>query len=317
MIYVSETKNSKLRKYKTGLQKTVYQKGGRMKQSYIKYIIALLLFGSNGIVASFISMDSYEIVLSRTMLGSLLLLAIFLISKGKFTFYKFKKQSLCLAISGIAMGASWMLLYEAYARIGVSIASLLYYCGPVIVMVLSPLIFKEKLTAYKILGFVTVLFGVFFVNGNTFNGNGDTFGLLFGLLSAVMYSLMVIFNKKATSITGLENATLQLSASFTTVAAFVGCKQGFAMEILPTSIPPIVILGLLNTGIGCYFYFSSIGNLPVQSVAICGYLEPLSAVLFSVFLLKETMLPMQIIGAVLILGGAIFGELFNVTPKSN
>ncbi len=75
-----------------------------MKQSYIKYIIALLLFGSNGIVASFISMDSYEIVFSRTMLGSLLLLTIFLAGKGKFTFYKYKKQFLCLAVSGVAMG---------------------------------------------------------------------------------------------------------------------------------------------------------------------------------------------------------------------
>ena len=51
------------------------------------------------------------------------------------------------------MGASWMFLYEAYQQIGVSLASLLYYCGPVIVMVLSPLIFKEKLTAPKAVGF--------------------------------------------------------------------------------------------------------------------------------------------------------------------
>lgn len=96
------------------------------------------------------------------------------------------------------MGASWMLLYEAYARIGVGIASLLYYCGPVIVMVLSPLIFKEKLSAYKVFGFLAVLIGVFLVNGNPFNGNTDMPGMLCGLLSAVMYSLMVMFNKKAT-----------------------------------------------------------------------------------------------------------------------
>ena len=68
------------------------------------------------------------------------------------------------------------------------------------------------------------------------------------------------------------------------------------------------MLGLLNTGIGCYFYFSSIGKLPVQSVAVCGYLEPLSAVAFSVLLLHENLLPVQLIGAVLIIGGAVFSE---------
>ena len=80
------------------------------------------------------------------------------------------------------------------------------------------------------------------------------------------------------------------------------------VNIPQSSILPILILGLVNTGIGCYFYFSSIGNLPVQTVAIIGYLEPFSAVLFSVLFLRETMLPMQVIGAVMILAGAVFGE---------
>ena len=119
---------------------------------------------------------------------------------------------------------------------------------------------------------------------------------------------MVMFNKKANDITGLENSMLQLFVAFLTVAIFVGIKQGYRMEIDTQSIIPILVLGLLNTGIGCYFYFSSIGKLPVQTVAICGYLEPLSAVLFSVIFLKETMLPIQIIGAVLIIGGAMLGE---------
>lgn len=209
----------------------------------------------------------------------------------------------------MAMGASWMFLYEAYARIGVSISSLLYYCGPVIVMILSPFIFKEKLTVPKIVCFVSVLFGVFMVNGNFSGSSSDTFGIVCGLLSAMTYSLMVIFNKKAENITGLENSVLQLIIAFLTVSLFVGLKQGYAMKISFPSIVPILVLGLLNTGIGCYLYFSSIGKLSVQTVAICGYLEPLSAVLFSVIFLKEKMSVFQIIGAVLILGGAVLGEL--------
>lgn len=288
-----------------------------MKRSYIKYILGLLLFGSNGIVASYIALNSYEIVLLRTLLGSLLLLFLFFIKKGKFTFYQKKKQFAWLAISGIAMGASWIFLYEAYARIGVSIASLLYYCGPVIVMILSPILFHEKLTVPKITGFLTVLCGVFLVNGTDSHKIIDSFGSICGVMSAVMYSFMVIFNKKAKKITGLENAVLQLLISFLTVAAFVGIKQGFAIHIPPSGIFPILVLGLLNTGIGCYFYFSSISSLPVQTVAICGYLEPLSAVLFSVLFLKESLLPVQVVGAVMIFGGAVIGECVKITRKTN
>ena len=280
-----------------------------MKASYLKYIFALLLFGSNGIVASMIHLSSYEIVLLRTLIGSLLLIAIFFIAREKLTFYKYKTQSIFLAVSGIAMGTSWIFLYEAYDEIGVSLASLAYYCGPVIVMILSPFLFGEKLTRIKVCSFLVVLVGIFLVNGTAFENGVSVWGLACGLLSAVCYSLMVMFNKKANDITGLENSMLQLFVAFLTVAIFVGIKQGYRMEIDTQSIIPILVLGLLNTGIGCYFYFSSIGKLPVQTVAICGYLEPLSAVVFSVIFLKETMLPIQIIGAVLIIGGAILGEI--------
>ncbi len=277
--------------------------------AFFKYLFALLLFGSNGIVASFIELSSLQIVLLRTFIGSILLIALFFITGGKLTFYKHKKQSVFLTVSGIAMGASWMFLYEAYARIGVSIASLLYYCGPVMVIALSPLLFKEKITAKKVVGFLAVIVGVVLINTNSFNGKGDVFGIICGLLSAVMYAFMVICNKKAKNITGLENSTLQLTIAFLTVAVFVAFEQGYSMQIPTSSILPIFILGLLNTGIGCYLYFSSIGELKVQTVAICGYLEPLSAVLFSVIFLKEVMLPIQIIGAVFIIGGAMFAEL--------
>jgi drug/metabolite transporter (DMT)-like permease len=280
-----------------------------MRRAYFKYILALLLFGSNGIIASRISLSSYEIVLLRTLIGSLLLIAIFTLTRGKYTFWRqHKRQFIYLIISGIAMGTSWMFLYEAYRQIGVSIASLAYYCGPVIVMALSPLLFHEKLAWPKVFGFLTVLCGVFLVNSQAFQEGKTVWGLFCGGMSAVMYAFMVIFNKKAKDITGLENSMLQLSISFLAVAVFVGIKQGLLISVASENWTPILILGLLNTGIGCYFYFSSIGHLPVQTVAICGYLEPLSAVIFSLLFLRETMQFIQILGAVFILGGAVFGE---------
>lgn len=278
-----------------------------MNKSFFKYIFALLLFGSNGIVASHIALNSYEIVFLRTLIGSFLLIALYLMGRGKLTFWKHKKDFAFLAVSGIAMGTSWMFLYEAYAQVGVSVASLCYYCGPVIVMVLSPLLFKEKLTPVKIIGFLTVLMGIFLVNGYG-AAAANRFGILCGFASAVMYAFMVICNKKASSITGLENSALQLFIAFAAVAVFVVFKQGFEIDIPAESVLPIFVLGLLNTGIGCYLYFSSIGKIPVQTVAICGYLEPLSAVLFSVVFLGEKLLQMQIIGAVLIIGGAVLSE---------
>ena len=55
------------------------------------------------------------------------------------------------------MGGNWLFLYEAYQQIGVGTASLLCYCGPVIVMALAPILFHESLTLHKCLGLLVVL----------------------------------------------------------------------------------------------------------------------------------------------------------------
>lgn len=278
------------------------------RKALIKYLTALLLFGFNGIVASQIAMSSYEIVFLRTMIGSVLLIGLFVLGKGRFHLLEHRRDSLFIVLSGVAMGASWMFLYEAYQQIGVSLASLLYYCGPVIVMVLSPLIFKEKLTWPKGIGFLIVLIGIVLVNGQLAGGN-NVWGMFCGVMSAVMYFLMVTLNKQSRQITGMENAVIQLTVSFLTVAAFVGFKQAFVIHVPNGAWPWILVLGIVNTGIGCYLYFSPLSRLPVQTVAICGYLEPLSAVVFSAILLNEQMTFIQIIGAACIIGGAMVGEL--------
>lgn len=278
----------------------------------IKYITALLLFGSNGIVASNINLKSYEIVFLRTGIGSILLIVLFLLKIRKTKIIKNRRDMMFITLSGMAMGISWICLYEAYAQIGVGISSLLYYCGPVIVMALSPVLFRERLTFRKIIGFVFVMTGIFFVNKTVSGENIKLYGVACGIISAFMYAFMVIFNKYTKEIKGLENSMVQLFVSFLTVAVFTSVKSGAVIHISSGDAVWILILGLINTGLGCYFYFSSIGNLRVQTVAVCGYLEPLSAVAFSIFVLKEEMLPIQIAGAFLIICGAAVCELKKV-----
>ena len=73
-------------------------------------------------------------------------------------------------------------------------------------------------------------------------------------------------------------------------------------------LPAVAVLGIVNTGLACYLYFSSIQVLPAQSVSICGYLDPLSALFFSALFLKERLTVAQLVGALLILGGAAVAE---------
>lgn len=280
-----------------------------MRKDFLKYIAGLLIFGSNGIVASHITLNSYEIVYLRSGIGGVALVLFFLLLRQGCNGLRHKKEFLFLVLAGAAMGLNWLFLYEGYQEIGVGTATLMCYCGPVIVMALGPVLFQERLTKRKCLGFLAVFLGILCINGQAFQEGKTLWGLFCGAMAGVTYAVLVIFNKKAEHITGLENAMWQTLCSFLVVAAFMLHQRGLAVEIAPGDWPPVLLLGLVNTGVGCYLYFSAISRLPVQTVAICGYLEPLSAVVLSALLLGEGMGALQILGTVLILGGAMFAEM--------
>ena len=248
------------------------------------------------------------------LLGSLLLAALLVAAKRRITFHRHLGDLCCLAAPDAALGASWLFLFEAYRHLGVGTASLVYYCGPIIVMALSPLIFGEKLTGGKIAGFIAVACGAFLIAAQGLGGNMPIAGIACGIASAFCYALMVIASKGAPHIEGLENSALQVSAAFVTALVLTLVTQG-APSFLSPSIAAgidwraVAMLGVVNTGIGCLLYFSAVAKLPVQTVAVVGYLEPLSAVVFSAALLGEAITPVRLMGAALIIGGAIFCEL--------
>lgn len=281
-----------------------------MNSYLLRYLAALLILGSNGIVASLLSASSTQIVLIRTFLGSLLLFLAFIVQRGRFCFYKNKHDCVFLILSGILQGLMWIFLHAAYNAAGVGVASLIYYSAPVLVLLLSPLLFHEKLTLPVIVGFFTVMLGVLLVNGLGSAALISRAGLVYAVLSALCFAFMVITQKLATGVVGLENSLMQVFISFLTVAAVLLVRRELFFTLPRSELLPAFIIGAVNTALACYLYFSSIKGLKVQTVSLLGYLEPLSAVVFSALLLRERMSIPQIVGAALILCGAVATELF-------
>ncbi len=124
---------------------------------------------------------------------------------------------------------------------------------------------------------------------------------------------MVVASKGAPHIEGLENSTIQVVAAFATALVLSLATRGVPSFLAGGAAGidwgAVAMLGLVNTGVGCLLYFGAVAKLPVQTVAVVGYLEPLSAVVFSTVLLHETVTPVRLMGAALIIGGALFCEL--------
>ena len=283
-----------------------------MKDSYIKFILATVIFGTNGIIASHIPLSSYEIVLCRTVLGGTFLLILALCRRQWHVLFTAPRRSLVwLVLSGIFLAGNWLFLYEAYQQIGVSLATLICYFGPVLIMILSRFVFHEPFTLPKVAGMIIVTGGMICINGADFQANGLSWGLVCGLLCALCFALLIIAMKKTAGISGIISPACQLLVA-SLVVGLVTCTMSSGPAALDgTAIACILCLGIVSTGIGYSLYFSGIQNLSAQTVSICGYIEPLTALALSGLLLGEVLTAVQWLGAVLVLGGVALSELWH------
>lgn len=275
--------------------------------SYGMYILAMLIFGTNGYLVAHLSLQGSQIVLVRTLVGGLLLTAIVLL-RGGFDREAVRAEWRDLLFGGVALGLNWVALFTAYRLLNVSLATLIYYAGPMLVLLFSPLLFRESLTPQKIAAVAIVAAGLFCITGSITSAGMSLTGLLAAVLSALFYASLIIFNKRIVKTGGMQTAALELDVAFVVVLIYVLLTAGIPHP-LKADIPYLLVLGLVNTGIAYMLYFTGLQKLPGQSVALISYVDPVSALVFSALLLHETMTPLQMLGAVLIIGGALLGEL--------
>ena len=278
-----------------------------LRLSYGMYILSMLIFGTNGILVHHISLASSQIILMRTLIGGLLLTLIVLL-RGGFDRAGIRADILPLLVGGSVLGLNWVALFEAYRQLNVSLATLIYYVGPILVLLFSPVLFREKLNSRKITSVVLVAVGLVCISGSIALRGMSMRGLLTAVVSALFYAAVIIFNKRITNTGGLQTAALELDIAFVIVLIYMMLTVGPPHPAV-SDIPWIAVIGLVNTGLAYLLYFSGLQKLPAQSAALISYVDPVSALVFSALFLHETMTPVQILGAVLIIGGAVFGEL--------
>ena len=270
------------------------------RRSLGMFIASMLIFGTVGIFRRSIPLPSAFLAFSRGILGGLFLLAFLRLRKKDGARRLPPGLLLPLAGTGAMIGFNWMLLFEAYNHTTVAVATLCYYMQPTIVILLSPLVFRERLTGRKAVCALISIAGMVLISGVTDGGGGsrDMTGILLGLGAAALYAGVVIMNKKIKGADAYQRTTVQLLAA-----------DGFSGVVFtPTTLLLLLAVGLIHTGAAYALYFGSMEGLAIQSIAVLSYIDPVSALLFSALLLREPLSLMNIIGAVLIIGSAMISE---------
>jgi len=287
--------------------------GQDKKSAIIKLSLAMLIFGSIGVFRRYIPLSSAWMACIRGVIGTVFLFCVVTVSKKRVNKQAIKKNLLLLLVSGVAIGVNWILLFEAYRYTTVAIATLCYYMAPVIVILLAPMLLKEKMTAKKSVCAAVAIVGMLLVSG-IFDGGAvagsSGKGIVFGLGAAMFYATAMLTNKFMKDISAYDKTIMQLSVAAVVVLPYSLITSG-VQEFATLTVPQVLLLlavGIIHTGIAYWLYFGSMDKLSGQTVAVYSYIDPAFAVVLSVAVLREETGILGIIGAVLILGSTLFSE---------
>lgn len=273
---------------------------------------SMAIFGTLAPFVRNISVSSGELALYRAVLAAILIGAYLVITKQNLPLKSLGRDLILLLLSGVAMGFNWILLFEAYKYTTVAISTLSYYFAPVIVTVVCPFLFKEKLTKKQILCFVMSTLGLSLIIGITNLGRGgnDAVGIAFGLGAALLYATVILLNKFIKGVAGIQRTFLQFLAAVAILIPYVLLTGGTSLgQLNGIGWVCLLIVGLVHTGITYCLYFTALKDLPGQEAAILSYIDPLVAVIIGVLVLGEPLSWQQLIGGGLILGFTLWNEL--------
>lgn len=281
-------------------------------KSKIQFILSMVIFGTIGLVVRYIDLSASERALLSSFIGCLFLILIFFIMKKKISWNLVKSNALILLLSAIALGGNWIFLYQSYDHTTIANATLGYYFAPVFLMILSPFVLKEQLSIKKIVCIGIAIIGLILIVGEGVSASNtdDILGLSYGLIAAAFYATLLLLNKFIKGIGKLELTIIQLGITALLLMPYVFLTEGFGIfNVSSSSIPFILILGVINTGIGFWLFFSGMENLKGQSIAMLSYVDPFVAILISAVILHEQMTLVQMLGGALLLVSTFVSEI--------
>lgn len=287
------------------MKKSLYPKLG--------LIASMTVFGTIGIFVKYIPIPSSIIAMIRGFIGMIFLLSVILARRSEISWGLIKKKFIPLFFSSTFIGINWILLFESYRYTTVATATLCYYLAPIFVILASPIVLGERLTAKKLVCVFTALVGMVFVSGilglESF-AFSEIKGILLGIGAAIFYASVILLNKKLADIPTFNKTFMQLGIAAIVLLPYTLITENFgAIEFTLPTVILLLIVGIVHTGISYALYFGAIGKLPSHTVAIFSYIDPIVAIVLSALFLREPMDIFGVIGAVMILSAAFISEM--------
>ncbi len=288
-----------------------------MQNIYYVYILAAgTLWGMIGLFFNHLSdlgLDRFQIMLLRVSIAAVCLGIYIAITNRKLFKIELRDWWMFFGTGICSLMFFNYCYFTCIAMVSVSVAAVLLYTAPMMVMVMSIVLFKEKFTTKKGIVVLMTFVGCVLVTGLSSGNSIGAAGIAVGLCAGFGYALYSIFSTYA-----LRKYHSMTITFYTFALATIGTLPLSNLpQLVPMLTEPSVILNSIGLGVfACMFpyllYTRGLTGVIASHASVMATVEPVVATIIGVVVFHEAMTVSKLLGIILILAGIV---VLNVTLK--
>ena len=279
-----------------------------IKKEYIMAGTTVILWSTLPSVSKLIinELSPMSATFYASLIAAVTLLVINLI-RGGAGFYKVYKlhdyaRIACMGFLGLFCYTS--LYYLGLSRLTSQIAGIINYMWPIMIVLFSCIILRERLTGRKLAAMLISFSGMIIICAQGLFGGGESFsriGMVCCFLAAVCYGIYSAFNKKYD-----YDQWIVLNVAFAVTALFSGAYCAISDDFGTLSlsmIPGLLWIGIFVNAIAYVLWGMAVNQGETARISILAYICPFLSLIFGRLLLDEHISMSALAGLVFIVGG--------------
>ncbi|HVE50401.1 MAG TPA: EamA family transporter [Casimicrobiaceae bacterium] len=261
--------------------------------------VSVALFGFAGLFGKWLAMGALAIVLGRTLVAAVSLLAVVAMRRTH------ASPDLGLALNGIVLAIHWTTFFAAIQRTSVAIGLLGYATFPLFVLLLERLMLDRRWTRREVSTATLVTLGLGVLVPSFDIGDATLQGLALGVVSGFTFALLAVRSRRYAATHAPALVALYQNA-FAACALFPLVLVADVMQVPSRDdIALIIVLGVVCTALAHTLFIASLTRLSAHTASVVAALEPVYGIVLAAFLLGEQPTLRTLIGAALIVGAAL------------
>lgn len=248
--------------------------------------------------------SSPQIMFLRAFVSSFLLFIVLLIKNKKLLKINLRDLWMFVGTGVISLTFFSLCYFKTILESGASVGVILLYTSPIFVLILSCILFSEKITVPKIFSLIMTFAGCILVSGIGSGQNQMSFkGFIIGICAGFGYALYSIFSRFALKKYNSMTVTFYTFV-FSAVSLIPFVHVTHIPELISSNVSSvflIICISLFCTVLPYIFYTYGLSGMETGKAAIMVTVEPLIGSLTGIFIWKENADPFKIAGILLIL----------------